>query len=105
LLLLISVFLYILKRSVPQTGNSLEASYQVQTFRFTENYLELEVDQQQSHYSWNTIKTVYKYPMAWLIAFSDMTGYFALPTKSLDRDLKKMIILKLKQQQQSATNV
>jgi hypothetical protein len=105
LFVIIGFFLYLLKRSEPQGESSMSDAYQTQTFRFLESHLELEVNQQQSHFSWNTLNAVYKYPNVWLIEFSTMTGYFALPTKKLDQNVKKMITLKLKQQQRNARNI
>jgi hypothetical protein len=105
LFVIFGFLLYLLKQSESQRESSMSVAYQVQTFRFLESHLELEVNQQQSRFSWNTLNAVYKYPNVWLIEFSTMTGYFALPTKKLNRDVKKMIILKLKQQQHNTRNI
>lgn len=95
----ICLFLFLIKRSIPQMNNSVAKfnSVGVPTvkFNFTDNGLGVETNASCTEFFWQELKAVNKYPTVWLILFSGMSESLILPTNKLDRELKQFITYKL----------
>ena len=83
----------LLKKSAPQVNKLTAPATTITKFRFTD----FQLESAGLIFPWENIKAVQKYPIAWLIYFSNTSGSITLPTKNLDHEIRKFIIRKLKE--------